>query len=291
MIRILITGANGQLGQSLLHLPNPSGEIHWIATDFPELDITDPEAVSKRLSFEKPDFLVNCAAYTAVDQAEKETYQARKINAFGPGILSRETKKMGIGFVHISTDYVFTGTGPLPYKEDDLTGPESAYGLSKLEGENAIRKEGHGIIIRTSWLYSEYGKNFLLTMLRLGAEKESLGVVMDQVGSPTYAGDLATSILSVVTKCVHKEVNLPNFEVFHFCNLGVASWYDFAWSIMKYARLGCHVRPIRTSEYPLPAERPAFSVMDTAKIRNTFGITIPNWQASMEKCIDNIRLK
>lgn len=291
MIRVLITGANGQLGQSLLLLPVGPGEIEWIPTDFPELDITDPESVKKRLSLEKPDFLVNCAAYTAVDQAEKEPEMALRINAEGPRILASATKAMGCGFIHISTDYVFPGTGHLPYFENDATGPASAYGKTKLEGEEAIRKTGHGMILRTSWLYSEYGKNFLLTMLRLGAERDSLGVVMDQIGSPTYAGDLANAILSIILKGTRKEVKLPGMDVFHYCNLGVASWYDFAWTIMNHAHLKCHVKPIRTEEYPLPATRPAYSVMDTSKIRKTFGVEIPYWQESMEKCIDNIRQK
>jgi dTDP-4-dehydrorhamnose reductase len=288
--RILITGANGQLGQSLMTLPVSDQEIVWIATDFPELDITDKHAVTERIRIEHPDVVVNCAAFTAVDLAEKEQEKAMQINAGGPGILARESKAAGIPFIHISTDYVFTGQGCLPYQEDDPTGPQSFYGKTKLAGEEEIIATGSGIILRTSWLYSEFGKNFLLTMLRLGREKEQIGVVCDQVGSPTYAGDLARAILAVGLKVCSEIYKPVPTRVYHFCNLGVASWFDFASVIMLKAGLPCRVNPLRTEEYPLPAARPAYSVLDTRKFRDEFSFQIPYWQISLDTCLKKLSL-
>ncbi len=291
MIKIVITGANGQLGQSLLHLPDPEQQIEWLATDYPDPDITDRRQVKNFLSRTKPDYLVNCAAYTAVDQAEKEPDKAMEINGKGPGILAAACREAGIPFIHISTDYVFSGQGCIPYLESDPVSPASVYGKSKLEGEQEVIKTGSGIIIRTSWLYSEFGKNFLLTMLRLGTERESLGIVMDQVGSPTYAGDLASGILAVIRQIHKGAVPVDRTLIYHFCNAGVASWYDFASTIMRMTGLKCKIRPIRTDEYPLPARRPAFSVMDTRKFTAEYNFDIPFWQDSLKTCLEKLQLQ
>ena len=291
MIKILITGANGQLGQSLLHLPDPEKVIDWLATDYPDPDITDRNQVETYIARSKPDFLVNCAAYTAVDQAEKEPGKAMSINGNGPGILAGACRKAGIPFIHISTDYVFAGRGCIPYLESDPVDPASVYGKSKLEGELEVIKSGSGIIVRTSWLYSEYGKNFLLTMLRLGAERESLGIVMDQVGSPTYAGDLAKGIVTMIRQIHKGDFHIGRPGIYHFCNAGVASWYDFASTIMRITGLNCKIKPIRTEEYPLPASRPAFSVMDTRKFSRDFNFDMPYWQDSMKICLENVQLQ
>ncbi len=289
MIKILITGANGQLGQSLLHLSDPEKEIDWLATDYPDPDITDRNQVESYIAGTKPDFLVNCAAYTAVDQAEKEPERAMAINGTGPGILAEACRKAAIPLIHISTDYVFSGRGCIPYRESDPVDPACVYGKSKLEGERQVIKSGSGIILRTSWLYSEFGKNFLLTMLRLGAERESLGIVMDQVGSPTYAVDLAKGILALIRQIHSGGARFDRPVIYHFCNAGVASWYDFASTIMRMAGLNCKIKPIRTDEYPLPASRPAFSVMDTRKFSEDFSFDIPYWQDSLKICLENVK--
>ena len=284
-MKILITGANGQLGLSLLSSPAGTDGFEWLATDYPGLDITDPSAVNRWVRIHHPAAIVNCAAYTEVDQAEKEPEKVRLVNAVGPGILALAAKNERIPFIHISTDYVFSGKHWLPYRESDLPDPASVYGKSKLEGEESVKKAGGtSVIIRTSWLYSEFGRNFFLTLLRLGLEKETVSVVMDQIGCPTYAGDLASAIIILLGGLTEKPDMHGKVSIFHFCNSGVASWYDFACEIMTVSGLTCKVIPVRTEQYPLPAPRPFYSVLDTSGFRNAFGISIPHWKESLQEC-------
>lgn len=290
--KILLTGANGQLGQALMNLPGSADQIEWIPTDYQELDITNRQDVNEFINRSAPGFIINCAAYTAVDLAEKEFGKAMEINADGPENLAIAAKSAGIPLIHISTDYVFSGQNWKPYIETDEPDPQSAYGKTKLAGERVLISTGGMIIIvRTSWLYSEYGKNFFLTMLRLGKEKESIGVVYDQVGGPTYAGDLATGLMKIVDYHFQHPGWLNSPGIFHFCNSGVASWYDLSLAIMETAGSGCRVTPLTTDQYPLPAPRPAYSIMDTRKFRNLFWSDIPYWRESVNCCFEKYQLK
>jgi len=287
MLKILLTGANGQLGQSLLHLPEFEGKVQWIPTDYLELDITDRQAADSLISGISPDFIINCAAFTNVDLAEKEYDKAYALNATGPENLAAAAKSIDVPFFHISTDYIFSGQNCKPYTETDTPSPQSVYGKTKLAGEQALLKiGGKVIIVRTSWLYSEYGKNFFLTMLKLGAEKDTIGVVSDQIGSPTYAGDLATGLMKIVQYHALNPGWLTHPEVYHFCNSGTASWYDLSRAIMEIAGLTCNVLPLSTDQYPLPAPRPAYSVLDSEKFRSIFWPEIPYWRTSVGCCFE-----
>ncbi len=282
MKKILITGSKGQLGRSIKKLEMIYPESFFTYTDIEDLDITKWEDVKKY--FENKEFtdIINCAAYTAVDKAEDEYELANLINATGPANLAKASKLNDIRFVHISTDYVFDGKAHRPYTEKEPINPPSAYGKSKLEGEKKAIREGQGIlVIRTSWLYSEFGNNFLKTMMKYGEEREELRVVFDQIGSPTYAGDLAEAILEII----HSSEQTDSNEIYHFSNEGVVSWYDFAKEIMEEAKINCKINPILSVEYPLPAPRPFYSVLDKSKIKNDFHIEIPYWKDSMKKCI------
>ena len=276
MKNILITGANGQLGTELgALLPDA------IKTDRDELDITNANAVNDFVRKNKIDAIVNCAAYTAVDRAEDDVQMAEKINVIGP----RNLAMSGTKIIHISTDYVFDGTAHRPYSALDLPNPVSVYGKTKLLGEFAVRHYARVYaIIRTAWLYSPYGNNFVKTMLRLGNEKSEIGVVADQIGTPTYSADLARAIVTVLPK-----LNAENSGIYHYTNNGVCSWYDFATEIMTMAGLKCNVNPIATEQYPTRATRPAYSVLDKSKIKNTFDVDIPHWRASLAKCLDAIK--
>ena len=269
--KILITGSHGQLGTELSKLlPNA------ILTDVAELDITDLNAVQKFVKEKDIGTIVNCAAYTAVDKAEDDVAMAEKINVLGPENLA----KTGCKIVHISTDYVFDGTGHKPYTPEDETNPVSVYGKTKRAGELAVLKNAkEAVIIRTAWLYSPYGNNFVKTMRRLGTEKESINVVADQVGTPTYAADLASAIVKVLPQISEKTKG-----IYHFTNEGVCSWYDFAQEIMDESGLKCRVNPIPTSAYPTRAVRPAYSVLDKSKIKNTFGLQIAHWKHALQRC-------
>ncbi len=290
-IKILLTGANGQLGQCLLHLGGFSEIVDWVPTDYDELDITNREEVLNFVNSYTPDYIINCAAYTAVDQAEKEYDKALRINADGPENLAIAAKSANIPLIHISTDYVFSGQSFKPYVETDKPDPQGAYGKTKLAGEEVLLKTGGKIIIvRTSWLYSEYGKNFFLTMLRLGKDKQSIGVVADQIGSPTYAGDLATGLMKIVQYDALHEGWLSAPEIYHFCNTGVASWYDLSVAVMEIAGSTCEVKPLSTEQYPLPAPRPAYSILDTARFRNIFWPEIPYWRSSLRCCHEKYEL-
>lgn len=278
-LTLLVTGGNGQLGNCLREL-EPTVPHKFIFTDVAELDITNGEAVRGVFERERPDFVINCAAYTAVDKAESDKDFAKLLNATAVQILADEAQKVGAGIVHISTDYVFKGDNPEPRKEDDATEPISVYGITKLDGEKFAAKNPKHIIIRTSWLYSIYGNNFVKTMRRLGVEKSEIGVVSDQWGSPTSAHDLAKAILVAVEK--------PVYGTYHFSNEGVTNWAVFAEEIMTLSGLNCMVNHITTANYPTPAARPAYSLMSKAKFSITFGVNIPEWEISLEEVVEKL---
>ena len=270
--KILITGCNGQLGSELAKLLPQA-----ILTDVDTLDITNPQAVSDFVKQNNVDLIINCAAYTAVDKAEDNPELAAKINIDGPKNLALSGAKI----IHISTDYVFEGTNCRPYEPEDETKPVSVYGKTKLAGEQEVLNHAKcAIIIRTAWLYSPYGGNFVKTMRKLGAEKESISVVNDQIGTPTCAADLAQAIVEIIP-----QMNESNTGVYHFSNEGVCSWYDFAHEIMALSKLDCLVKPIPSSAYPTKAKRPFYSVLSKEKIKNTFHIEIPYWKDSLVKCL------
>jgi dTDP-4-dehydrorhamnose reductase len=260
---------------------------NYIFTDVAELDITDKSAVEQFVATNKVDVIVNCAAYTNVDKAESDEATAELINATAVGNLARAMKKVGGTLFHVSTDYVFGSEGNTPRTEDMPLNPLGVYGRTKLHGEQAITESGcKALMFRTAWLYSEYGNNFLKTMMRLTAEREQLNVVFDQVGTPTYAGDLALAIFSIIEAGVYE----GNEGIYHFSNEGVCSWYDFAVEIAAAAgNANCRINPCHSSEFPSPVTRPPYSVLDKTKIKNTFDIDIPHWRESMEYCIKRIK--
>lgn len=288
MSKILITGSNGQLGKEI-HLalekhPELIGEFHDIDT----LDITNNEAIESLFQEKKFDYVINCAAYTAVDKAESDENTARLINAKAVELLALACKKNNCKFIHVSTDYVFDGTAYMPYTETDATNPTSVYGSTKLEGEKAAMLNPQSIIIRTSWLYSIHGNNFVKTMMRLGNERKQLHVIFDQVGTPTHARDLASAIVSIVSQTTTGTSRfVPG--TYHFSNEGVCSWYDFATEIMNLAQIDCQVNPIETKDYPTPVARPHYSVLNKSKIKSTYNLTIPYWKASLAVCIKELQ--
>lgn len=279
-MNILITGCNGQLGNEIKLLQAKYAQHTWFNTDVNELDITDKAAIERFVEANEIGGIVNCAAYTAVDKAESDLLLARKLNADAPTFLAEAVAKRGGWMVQVSTDYVFNGTKHTPYVESDEPCPNSVYGQTKLEGEQAVAKFcPNSMIIRTAWLYSEFGNNFVKTMIRLGKEHEQLGVIFDQVGTPTYAHDLATVIMTAIDKGIKP-------GIYHFSNEGVTSWYDFTKSIHRLSGITtCKVSPLHTIEYLTPANRPAYSVLDKTKIKATYGIEIPHWEESLAKCI------
>ena len=285
MDKILVTGANGQLGNELRALAAQYPDFGFLFTDLEELDICNPTAVNKYLSASRPAFLVNCAAYTAVDKAESDRETAFRLNAEALKNLNESCLQFNTRIIHISTDYVFDGKSYVPYNENDATRPNSVYGESKLAGERKL-SSFNSIVIRTSWLYSIHGQNFVKTMLRLGKERERLRVVYDQVGTPTLAADLAGAIMQII---LHSNAQVFQPGIYHYSNEGVTSWYDFAREVFKLAHLGCIAEPIETKDYPLPAPRPHYSVLNKQKIRSTFGLAIPHWQDSLEKCIEQMQ--
>ena len=282
-MKILITGCNGQLGSEmqLLEMENP--QHTYFNTDVAELDITDQKAIETFVEENQIDGIVNCAAYTAVDKAEDNQEICTKLNANAPEYLAAAIEKRGGWMVQISTDYVFDGTNHTPYVESDPVCPNSVYGRTKLAGEEAALKACQKtMIIRTAWLYSTFGNNFVKTMIRLGNEKPELGVIFDQIGSPTYARDLAVAIFAAINQGI-----VPG--IYHFSNEGVISWYDFTKAIHRIAGITqCHVRPLHTSEYPTPANRPHYSVLDKTKIKQTYGIEVPYWEESLEVCVHKL---
>lgn len=288
-MNILVTGSNGQLGNEM-RVASANLQNHtFIFTDVAELDITNQAAVNQFFAQNKIDIVVNCAAYTDVNRAESDLEKAELINATAPKILADCCKANGAKFIHVSTDYVFDGSAHLPYKETDKENPVSAYGSTKYHGEQNIVASGcEYVIIRTCWLYSSFGKNFVKTMATLGATKEELGVVFDQVGTPTYAADLANAIATIIAKTAQDPTAFVK-GIYHFSNEGVCSWYDFTVAIMGLYNLNCRIKPLHTDEYPTPANRPAYSVLDKTKIKNTFGIPIPHWYESLKVCVKKLK--
>ncbi len=281
-MKVLVTGAKGQLGSEIQHLGKNHKGIDFLFHDIDTLDLTDNLLVDEFLKDHKPGFLVNCAAYTAVDKAEEEKEAAFRINADIPARLAGLCLKHDIRLVHISTDYVFDGTGHRPYREDDLPNPQSVYALSKYEGEQAVLEYNRSVVIRTSWLYSTLGNNFVKTMVRLGESKDKLNVVFDQTGTPTYGGDLAGAILQIISSSVADESKfIPG--VYHYSNEGVCSWYDFAVEIMNIAGINCKIYPIESAQYPQPAKRPMYSVLNKARIKAAYNIDIPHWKESLKQ--------
>ncbi len=279
-MRILITGCNGQLGNEMQLLEKENQQHTYFNTDVAELDITDEEAINRFVTDNEIDGIVNCAAYTAVDKAEENQELCHKLNATAPGLLAKAIEKRGGWMIQISTDYVFDGTNHRPYTEDESVCPNSTYGRTKLAGEQEVTNGcKRSMIIRTAWLYSTFGNNFVKTMIRLGKEKPELGVIFDQIGTPTYARDLAVAIFAAINQGI-----VPG--IYHFSNEGVISWYDFTKAIHRIAGINtCHVRPLHTSEYPTPAARPHYSVLDKTKIKQTYNIEIPYWEESLAECI------
>ena len=280
MKNILITGANGQLGNEMRILSVENQEYNYFFTDVAELDICDERAVTEFVMTNDIQIIVNCAAYTAVDKAEENLEFCTRLNADAVGYLAKAAEVNGAEFIQISTDYVFDGTAHVPYLETEPTCPNSVYGATKLAGEkNALALCSRSMVIRTAWLYSTFGNNFVKTMIRLGKERESLGVIFDQVGTPTYARDLARAIFAAIRQGV-----VPG--IYHFSNEGVCSWYDFTKAIHRLAGItSCRVKPLHTEEYPTPAKRPHYSVLDKTKIKNTYHIEIPYWMDSLQSCI------
>lgn len=280
-MNILITGCNGQLGNELQLLEKNYSEHTFFNTDVHELDITNAEAIDKFVSSNNIDIIINCAAYTAVDKAESNKELCQVLNAEAPAYLAKAISKRNGWMIQVSTDYVFDGTKNTPYVETDGPCPNSVYGSTKLDGEKAVEQAcKNTMIIRTAWLYSSFGNNFVKTMMRLGKEKDELNVIFDQIGTPTYARDLAIAIMTAVEKGI-----VPG--IYHFSNEGVISWYDFTKAIHRLSGISsCHVRPIHTEEYPTAATRPHYSVLDKTKIKKTYGIEIPYWEDSLAECIN-----
>lgn len=285
-MNILVTGANGQLGNEMQVLAKENLQHTYFFTDVQELDICDEQAVYAYVSEHKIDVIVNCAAYTAVDKAEDDAEFCDKLNNVAPGYLARAAQANGAAMIQVSTDYVFDGTAHIPYTEDQPTCPTSVYGSTKLAGEqNVMNHCEKAMVIRTAWLYSIYGNNFVKTMICLGRERESLGVIFDQIGTPTYANDLALAIFAALNKGVVR-------GIYHFSDEGVCSWYDFTIAIHRLAGItSCKVKPLHTADYPAKAPRPHYSVLDKTKIKETFGIEIPHWEESLKRCINQLRVE
>ncbi len=282
-MNILITGCNGQLGNEMQLLEKNYPQHSWFNTDVQELDISNQLAVEQFVKQNQIDGIVNCAAYTAVDKAEENKELCTTLNTVAPSYLAAAVDKRGGWMIQISTDYVFNGTKHTPYVETDTPSPDSVYGSTKLAGELGVSKFCKcSMIIRTAWLYSTFGNNFVKTMLRLGKEKTELGVIYDQIGTPTYARDLASIIMTAIEKGIQP-------GVYHFSNEGVISWYDFTKAIHRIAGITtCHVRPLHTAEYPTPANRPHYSVLDKTKIKKTYGVEVPYWEESLKECIEKL---
>ena len=284
---LLVTGANGQLGRELQAIAAQGAPYRFLFTDADTLDIGDREAVRVFLEKHPADYIINCAAYTAVDRAEDEPELCYRINRDAVGHLAEAAARTNARVIHISTDYVFDGTNHVPYREDDPVAPESVYGRSKYEGERLLQAAcPESVILRTAWLYSASGRNFVKTMLQLAAGQEEIRVVADQIGTPTYAGDLAGAILAVIDRA---EAGAFRPGIYHYSNEGVCSWYDFAFFILQGAGMSrCRVVPIETGEFPARAHRPAYSVLNKGKIKKDYSLVIPHWKTSLEKCLGEL---
>ena len=284
-MNILVTGCKGQLGTELQKIADRDHQHRWVFTDVDTLDICDKEAVEQCFTDQQIDACINCAAYTAVDKAEDEPELAEKINAYAPQVLAETSLKHKALLIHVSTDYVFGGNADKPYRVEDEINPQSVYGKTKAEGERLIRESGcNHFIVRTAWLYSSVGKNFVKTMLMLGDTKDEINVVADQKGCPTWAHDLAAALMALL----NKNGKEPVHETFHFTNEGQITWHDFATAIMEIGGKTCKVNPITTDQYPTKAKRPAYSVLDLSKIKEYAGIEIPDWRESLVKCIEKL---
>ncbi len=286
MLNILVTGCNGQLGKEICKLSPVYSDYHYFFTDIDELDITNYETLENFFSHTKIDCIINCAAYTAVDRAETDIKAASLLNTLAVKYLSIFSEKYNSLLIHISTDYVFDGKNYKPYIENDKTNPISVYGKTKRESENQIIScAKKAVIIRTSWLYSSYGSNFVKSIIKYAKEREKLNIVFDQIGTPTYARDLAKTIFDIITQINHKKNTV---EIYHYSNQGVISWYDFAKAIIEISNINCIVNPIETKDYPTPAPRPYYSVLNKNKIKKYYNINIPYWKDSLKKCIKKI---
>jgi len=285
MSNILVTGANGQLGQEIQSLSQIDTKNKFFFTDISELDITKIDAIEQFVIENKIEEILNCAAYTAVDKAEDEFELADLVNHIAVKNLAEIAKKYDLKFVHTSTDYVFSGENFIPYLPTDIPNPKSVYGKTKLEGEQALQKinPANSIIIRTAWVYSEFGNNFVKTMLRLGVERDNLNIIYDQIGSPTYAKDLAKAILTALPQIENTTVG-----VFHFTNEGICSWYDFATSIFEIKNIDCKVNAIPTEAYPTKATRPRYSVLNKQSLKEKYNIEIPYWRNSLQECLQKL---
>jgi dTDP-4-dehydrorhamnose reductase len=287
-MNILITGSNGQLGSEIKDLVTNYKNFNFFFMDLPELNICKSEELNTFIVDQNINAVINCAAYTAVDKAEKDEHTAQKVNSEGVLNLVNALKKVNGKLIHISTDYVFDGNHSQPYKESDPVSPVGVYGETKRAGELAVLNSSiDALVIRTSWMYSVYGNNFLKTMLKLGHDKDELGVIFDQVGTPTNASDLAKTCLDILAYSIEANINSKG-NLYHYSNEGVSSWYDFASAIMELGSLDCKVRPIETKDYPTPAKRPHYSVLNKSKIKTDFNIQIPNWRDSLVKCIEKL---
>ena len=284
-MNILVTGANGQLGQELQALAETYTAFNFVWADRQVLDISNEKEVNHLLTQTSFDYCINCAAYTAVDKAESDSETAQKVNVDGVRYLMNACASTHVRMIHVSTDYVYHNGQNTPFKEGDATAPKGVYARTKLEGEQAVlESQAEGIVIRTSWVYSSFGSNFVKTMLRLGADRDVLNVIFDQIGSPTYARDLARAILDIIGQ------NPTKLEgVYHYSNEGVCSWYDFAEAIFELEGISCEVSPIETKDYPTPAERPPFSLLNKAKIKEDFGLKIPHWRKSLQDCLSLLK--
>jgi dTDP-4-dehydrorhamnose reductase len=285
---ILVTGADGQVGSELRALANSFPRFRFVFTTHADLSIEDPEALENLFSSYKPGFLINAAGYTSVDKAEAEKEKAFSINALAVSVMASLCKKYQTQFIHLSTDYVFDGNADTPYTENSIPNAAGVYGSSKLMGEElALKANTRSLIIRTSWVYSEFGKNFVKTMLRLMKEKKEITVVNDQFGSPTYAADLAETLVYLISNCRKQIENNPG--IYHYTNQGIISWYEFAVAIKEISGSPCLILPISTREYPTAAKRPAYSALDTSRIRKIFGISLNEWKTSLAKCMHHIK--
>jgi len=288
MASILITGANGQLGNELRDLSKQYYGYDFIFTDVDTLDITNSASVSEFIKNLRPEWIVNCAAYNLVDKAESEPEEALLINGTAVKNIAEAISGTDCRFIHVSTDYVYDGNANLPYDESVIASPQSAYGRSKLAGEKYALLHPATMIIRTAWLYSSHGSNFVKTMLRYGAERESLGVVFDQTGTPTYAADLATAIMSIISGVIRNQFAFKA-GIYNYSDEGVCSWYDFAFEIMEQSGLKCRVYPVLSKDYRQAAKRPSYSVMDKNKIKENYNLVIPHWRSSLVKCLKIIK--
>lgn len=292
MKQLLITGANGQLGRAFASLAALYPQFSFHLTDREMLDLAQPNTIQSYFDQQHFDCCINCAAYTAVDKAETDIELATLINTKAPEYLAKTCAKKGIPLIQYSTDYVYHSQQNTPFVETDITSPKGVYAQTKLAGSLAALAAHHQtMIIRTSWVYAPFGHNFVKTMLRLGNERDSLNIVYDQIGTPTYACDLAKATLDILKKTLVKDETDELHGFFHYSNEGVCSWYDFALAIFELAGIECKVAPIRSSEYPTPAQRPTFSVLDKQKIKTTFQLNIPHWKTSLARCLDQIKIE